>query len=81
MADIKCYIIEVQARGYLCFTESANYSKNFIFAFSYNQWCSGKLKSAFYAEDIGGIQRLQVRYVPKCNVPNESEKERFGMGL
>ena len=30
-----------------------------------NQWCSGKLKSAyrhFFADDIGDIERLQVGY-------------------
>ena len=35
----------------------------------------------FFAEDIGDIQRLQVRYVPECKVPNEGEKEKVVRGF
>ena len=34
----------------------------------------------FFAEDIGGIQRLQVWYAFKCKVPDEGGKEKVWKG-
>ena len=35
----------------------------------------------FFAGDIGDIQRLHVRYVSECKVPNERGKEKVWRGF